>query len=388
MAVTIHTTPESYTPSDNPVVWTFSSDQTAQDNFSFIVQVYINDVQVGEEQVFLESGIYAKYNASHYTSNACNIPTISDDIVYQANNYCTCKITVYENYGTPPTNQASAAASNVTTWKAKLNDVDYASWDPADYIYGTNAKFLTQFPITEFSPKVGLENDEQIRLMLFNNLNNVNIAFKLYDADDNLIVSGSYASVVSAYRVIIVNATPSVIVNEAIGIQLTDFQQASYYTVEDASDVVAFRIDLDTDHQYSTAKRIHFISRIGAVESFSFNLISRISGNIQSFGYTRIRGEWNSSAWAYVKSRGSKIGYAKTQDKKMTIESDWLYENIQHWLMDNLYFSPVVWEQDTDGTLIRREIMNPSFEKGVQENDMLLNCTIEISQDSETSMTV
>jgi hypothetical protein len=153
-------------------------------------------------------------------------------------------------------------------------------------------------------------------------------------------------------------------------------------------DVTPFRIDIDTDHKYSTAKRVHFISRIGSVEAFSFNLISRVSGNIQSFGYSRIRGEWNSSAWSYVKARGSRIGYAKTQDKKMTIESDWLYEDIQHWLMDNLYFSPVVWEQDTDGTLIRREIMNTSFEKGVQENDMLLNCIIEISQDSETSMTV
>jgi len=387
MAVTIHQTPESYTPSDNPVIWTFSSNQTAQDNFSFIVQVYINNVQVGEEQVYLESGIYAKYDASHYTSNACAIPTVSDDIVYATNNYCLVKITVIENYGTPPTNQASASSSNVVAWKAKLNDVDFEDWDPADYIFGTGAYFLTNFPTTLYSPKVDLAG-EQIRLMLFNNLNNVGIIFRLYDSGGSEIVNGVYNATVNTNYIIAVNATPSVIVNEAIGIQMTDFEQASYYTVEDNVDVTPFRIDIDTDHKYSTAKRVHFISRIGSVEAFSFNLISRISGNIQSFGYNRIRGEWNSSAWSYIKARGSRIGYAKTQDKKMTIESDWLYEDIQHWLMDNLYFSPVVWEQDTDGTLIRREIMNTSFEKGVQENDMLLNCIIEISQDSETSMTV
>ncbi len=384
MAVTIHTTPESFTPSDNPLIWTFSSNQTAQDNFSFIVQVFINNVQVGEESVFLESGIYGKYDASHYASNACALPTISSDIVYAANNNCLVKITVIENYGTPPTNQASATSSNVVAWKAKLSDVDYAAWDTADYIYGTNAKFLTNFPVNTYNPKVDLTG-EQIRLMLFNNLNNIALTIKLYEADGTLIVSGNYNATVNTLYVICVNVTPEVIVNESIGITLANFEAAAYYTIEDTTDVAAFRIDIDTDHKYSTAKRLHFISRIGSVEAFSFNLISRESSSIQSSSYTRIRGEWNSSSWAYVKSRGSKIGYAKTQDKKMTVESDWLYEDIQHWLMDNLYYSPVVLEQDTDGTLIRREIMNTSYDKGIQENDMLLNCIVEISQDSETS---
>lgn len=384
MAVTIHQTPESYTPSDNPVVWTFSSNQTAQDNFSYIVQVFINDVQVAEDQVYPESGIYAKYDASQYTSNACSIPLISDDIVYGAQNYCTCRITVYENYGTPPTNQASSAASNITAWKAKITDAEYEVWDPADYIFGTGANFLTNFPYTTYSPKVDITGG-QIRLMLFNNLNNVTIAFKLYDSSDNLIVSGSYAAIINTQRVIMVNATPSVIVNEAIGIQMSDFEQAAYYTVEDAADVTAFIIDIDTSHQYDTAKRLHFVTQIGSIESYTFNLISRKSGNIQRFGYNRNRGEWNSSAWNLVKERGSIIGYAKTRTNKMVVESDWLYEEIQTWLMDNLYFSPVVWEQDTDGALIQRDVLNTSFEKGVQDNDMLLNCIVEVSQDSETS---
>lgn len=384
MAVTIHQNPETFTPSDNPVVWTFSSDQTAQANFSYEVEVFINNVSVGVERVFPSSGINSKYDASHYTSNYCNIPDISNDIIYPANNYCLCKITVTESYGTPATTHLSATSSNVTAWKAKLNDVDYETWDPADFILGTGASFLTQFPYTTYSPKVDIDGG-QIRLMLFNNLNNTTLSFKLYDANDNLITSGAYAATVSSYYIIVVNATPSVIVNEAIGIQMSDFEQAAYYTVEDALDVTAFRIDIDTSHQYDTAKRLHFVSRIGAIESYTFNLISRISGNIQSFGFNRNRGEWNSTAWNYVKERGSRIGYAKTRENKMVIESDWLYEEIQYWLMDNLYFSPVVYEQDTDGALIRREILNSEFEKGVQDNDMLLNCVVTISQDSETS---
>ncbi len=87
MAISIHQTPDTYTPSDNPVVWTFSSDKTAEDNFVYLVEVYINNVQVATELVFPDSGIYGRFDASAYCSNAVGTPTISSDLVTDANNY-------------------------------------------------------------------------------------------------------------------------------------------------------------------------------------------------------------------------------------------------------------------------------------------------------------
>jgi hypothetical protein len=42
MAITLYDQPQLIAPAGNPLVFTFSSDETAQPNFSFIVQVYIN----------------------------------------------------------------------------------------------------------------------------------------------------------------------------------------------------------------------------------------------------------------------------------------------------------------------------------------------------------
>ena len=386
MAVTIHQTPESYTPSDNPVTWTFSSDQTAQQNFVYAIKVFINDTQVATDLVSPTNGINAYYDASSFASAYCGAPTVSADLVVNANNYCTVRITITERYGDPVADGASTAATNITTWKARMLDDDFSDWDPADYIFGTNAKFLTNYPITEITPKVRA-TDEQIRLLLINNLNSVTLSFKLYDSSDNLIASGAYGFAATSFRLLMINATPSVIVNEAIGIQQADFDAAAYYTIEDAADVAAFRIDIDTSLVYSTYKRLHFLTQWGDISSWSFGLISRRSGSVESHGYRQGFGRWNGNQFVYEKERGRDIDYAKTVSRQMKCISDWLSEEQQNWMVLNLYGSPLVYEEN--GTLmIRRRVTNKTIEEKIQENDMLFLEEVTIDLPGYNSMTV
>ena len=125
MSVTIHNTPQLFTPSDNPVTWTFSSDQTAQPNFSFLVEVYVNNALQAIEKVFPENGIYAHFDASAYASNACNTPIIAADLMGDASNNALIKIKVIEFYGDPPAEEAELESANVTVWKARLDDDDF-----------------------------------------------------------------------------------------------------------------------------------------------------------------------------------------------------------------------------------------------------------------------
>lgn len=386
MAVTIHQNPSSYTPSDNPITWTFSSDQTAQPNFVYAVKVYINDTQVATDFVFPTNGIYGYYDASWIASANCSIPNISADLVVDANNYCRVKITIVERYGTPVADGANAAASNITAWKARMLDDDFSDWDPTDYIFGTDAKFITNFPYSSVNPKVR-ETDEQIRLMFINNLNSVTLAFKLYDDADSLIASGTYGFVSTAFRLLMVNATPSVIIAEAIGITLADFEAAAYYTVGDVGDVAAFRIDIDRSLVYPTYKRLHFMTQWGSIESYSFGLISRRSGTVESHGYRQGFGQWDGNQFVYEKDRGRDIDYAKTISREMRCVSDWLLEEVQNWLVLNLYGSPVVYEEK--GVLmIRRSVQNKTIEEKIQENDLLFLEEVVITLPGYNSMVV
>lgn len=386
MAVTIHQTPESYTPSDNPIIWTFSSDQTAQPNFVYAVKVFINDVQVATDLVFPTNGINAYYDASWVASVNCQPPTISTDLVVDAANYCTVRITIVERYGTTVADGANAAASNITAWKARMLDDEFIDWDPTDYIFGTNAKWLTNYPIATISPKVRATN-EQIRIMFINNNNNVSLIFRLYDSDGNLMVSGTYGFTATSYKILHVNATPSVIVNEAIGIQQSDFDAAAYYTVEDLLDVVAFRIDIDTSMVYPTYKRLHFLTQWGDIASWSFGLISRRMGSIESHSMRQGFGQWNGNQFEFTKERGRDIDYAKTISRSMKCVSDWLSETQQNWMVLNLYGSPIVYEES--GTLmIRRRVTNKTIEEKIQENDLLFLEEVTIDLPGYNSMTV
>ena len=52
MAISIYDQPQLIAPAGNPLVFTFDSTETAQPNFSFVVEVYINSTLRLTQEVF------------------------------------------------------------------------------------------------------------------------------------------------------------------------------------------------------------------------------------------------------------------------------------------------------------------------------------------------
>ena len=389
MAVTIHQTPEDFTPSDNPVVWTFSSDETAQDNFVFVVKVYIDDALVSNELVFPENGIYGRYDASNHTSNSCEIPAISSDLIADAANYCKVRITVVERYGTPPADEASASATNIVAWKSRMMDEDFVAWDPADYVYtNTNFRFLNNFT---FYPKVRVE-DESIRLMFINNERNVaDFKVELFDIDGVSIVSDTLNFTATDFMLLICNVSPYSVVASALAITDADFEGAAYYEVsaQSASGITVQRVDIDTSIVYNTYKRLHCLSQWGGVDSLTFGLLSKKMGKISSEGYTQTFGAWNGSSFEFIKTQGRNLDYSKTIEREMKCISDWLPETVQNWMIYNLIGSPVVWvENPTDNSLEKRSVKTRTIEEMKHATDMIFLEEVTIKLPTYKSMIV
>jgi len=371
MAVTIHQTPDSFTPSDNPVVWTFSSDQTAQDNFYFVVKVYINDTLISNEVVFPESGIYARYDASNHCSNYCTLPALGSDLIADAANYCECRITIVERYGTPATDQASTAGTNIVAWKARMTDEDFIAWDSTNYIYGAPGLWLNDLPYT---PKVREEN-ESIRLLMINDETSIT-AFKveLFDSDGVSIVSDTLNFTATSFQLLICNVSPAVIVASALAITTANFEAAEYYEISAnaGAGMQTQRIDIDRSLVYSTYKRFHFFSQWGSIDSLSIGLLTRRMGSVQSKGYIRTFGSWNGSSFEFGDQNGRDIDYSKTIEREMKCVTDWLPQAVQNWIIYNFIASPAVWEEDgTDASLIRRAVKNRTIEEKTTENDII-----------------
>jgi len=383
MALTIHQTPDNYTPSDNPIIWTFSSDETTEPNFVYAVKVYINDTQVVTDLVFPTNGIYAYYDASWIASTNCQPPVISSDILADASNYCKVRITIVERYGVVVADGASLNASNITAWKARMLDDDFISWDSTDYVYGSLAKFLNNYPSTPMVRETG----EQIRLMFINNLTTVtNFKIELFDVAGEAIVDDVVSLTATSFRIIVANLSPSVIIAET-SITSTDFETAYYMEVSRGVDLEIFRIDIDRSIVYPTYKRLHFLTQWGDIASWSFGLISRRSGSVESHGYRQGFGQWSGDQWVFDRSRGRDIDHAKTVTRQLKCVSDWLTEEQQNWMVLNLYGTPLVYEE-SGVNLIRRRVTNKTIEEKIQENDLLFLEEVTLDLSGYNSMTL
>jgi hypothetical protein len=113
MAVTINNSPTTYTPSDNPIIWRFSSDETAQPNFRFIVEVYVNTLIYSTHDVFVERSNYAHFDASQVAQQVCEFVKPSMTEIAEENKiWQVMSIRVREYYGTPLSFGASATSAD------------------------------------------------------------------------------------------------------------------------------------------------------------------------------------------------------------------------------------------------------------------------------------
>jgi hypothetical protein len=357
MAITITQQPQRFQPACNPYVWVFESDQTAQPNFSFIVELYVGGSLVSTHQVFNESVNYAKFDASGdlrclLTSD---MVTTGSLLTYYDLAVDVVNIRVYEKYGTPPVLSGVFATGTINrAWNASLRHPDFINYDHLNYMVSrTNANsgnilFLTDFPRTR-KYFVGLYESA---FLTFINRSKPTVDFylKLYDITGSLVTS--YTTTINVGDLNVIDCSPqNLIANTPV--TLVDFQSSAYYTIRvqgiDAGVysgfTETFKFWIDTEcHRYDT-HRLHWLNKLGGWDSFTFTLVSTNSTNVKTSDYQRERGQWDTSgtAWEYTRYHGEQMAFNKYAIDKTVLNSDWIHESVQQWLVRDLYESPKVY---------------------------------------------
>lgn len=385
MSVTIHTNPQSYTPSDNPVTWKFSSDQTGQPNFSYLVEVYVNAVLHSRHQIFPERGIYAHFDAKDIASISTSPPVMSTSLYQDASNNAQMYIKVIERYGTTVTSHADATSSTVTVFKGCLSDQDFVDYDSTDYIYAATKKWLTLFPRTE-QYLCGMTESMWMLFVTDTTATLFNVA--LYDENDTPIASDSISISPSA-RITAFNISPAIIIS-ATAITAGDFTTCAYYEVFIDDGAInfseRFRVYVDRECDKYGTQRLQFLSSIGSVESFSFTKANTNKRDVTRFGHEKQFGEWDASDnFVYDTATGREVDHIAMSNGKMTISSDWMSQGVQNWLSRELYESPLVFL----GTDLKRvKVLNSSYNYKQEITDMLFQEVVEIGLDKRVSARV
>lgn len=385
MSVTINTTPNDYTPSGNPLTFVFSSDQTGQANFSYLVNVYVDLVLIETNEIFPESGIYAHFDCSGVAERYCNtINPLTSTYKYDSANYISLKCEVFESYGSPAIPQASNS-STINTYKGKLSKSNFLSLLPSSYVFAASKLWLTLFPREEKryvnlsvpSFFTYLTNSEDLQLVL-----------RLYDVNDVQVYAYAPASAVQTEVTTFIFDNTILL---AIGLTQSEIDSVSYFTIKlyssslgADSEILTVYID---DRDYSTsAKHLVFLSSLGGLESYPFIKRSKTTARIKGHEFEQSFGGFDDTG-AYNYLDGGVTDYVKEIENGLEVQTDWLSETEQNWLVSELTTSPLVYLYD-NGNLIKVKVKESGYEYKTSENDMVFSEKFKITVSNDTSTVV
>lgn len=390
MAVSIYDEPQKYSTAGNPLMFTFDSTETAQPNFSFIVEVYVNGSLHSTHQVFRQFNTLSKFDCSGIMASTLSSPLIVDGTLttfYDSaiNEYY---IIVYEKYGTTPITQANQSSSTLYAFNGSLRHPDWIDFDYQNYNADTNNStsprlFLTSWPRAK-RYYCGLE--ERVFLGIICDDTGMNLRVRIYNSSGSQIATDLVSVTLSNF--IVFDASPSTIIANT-SITQGNFDAAAYYTIEarptgggaysGASE--AFRIDIDLEcHRYET-KRLHWLNKFGVWDSFTFTLVSVDSTAVESYGYQRERGVWDNTSYLYPRYQGENVTFAKRATDQLILNSDWISQEVQQWLVRSLYESPVVYLEQENGTEFEPvNITNSSYQFKTRRRDGLIQEQITIER--------
>ena len=354
MAIIIQQNPQVITTASNPVVFTFESDETAQANFSYIVELYIDFVLHSTHQVFPQFGELAKFNASEAVRSTLASPLITNGSL--TTDYNTAISLIYikvsEKYGTPPAIQLDATSTNIAVFNGALRHPDWINWNYLEYNVSSanpltpGVLFLTSWPRAR---KAFCGLNERMFLGFISSDTSFTVSFQLRNSSGGLIAN--YLTPSLSFQMLnVLDCSPATIMANTT-ITAANFAAAAYYTVEaigsfggmfnGASEL--FRIYIDTEcHRYET-RRLHWLNKFGVWDSFTFTLVSTDSTKVSSTGYSRESGIWDGTSYKYPLYQGQATTYAKTAKDTLILNSDWINEEVQKWLVRELYESPNVY---------------------------------------------
>ena len=322
MAVTINDVPGNWSPSDNPLKFEFSSNQTAQPNFSFIVRTFLNGVQVAEDQVFIEVSTKAHYDCSPIVKNLMPKPTRSTVLWRNAGINAELYVVVYEKYGATPALQSSTTSSTVDIFKGCLSDYKWDTYLAATY---QNLLFFTNYPRTE---RIEVIRKADVFWNLLQDASKT-LEIKLYGSDG--IQIGSTYSATQNYHIGQLNTNSDILISTC-GFSPTNLALAAYYTVQIGTAellTVYFKDDYCGD-----IHGLQWLNEWGAFDSFIFEHNLELSGTIEDKTYGKQFGYWNGTSFDYDVNNAGTTRYDVKQKDTGTVYTGWITQAQQNWLVE------------------------------------------------------
>jgi len=272
MAITVNSTPASYSSAHDSLWFVVSSNNSTQNNFKYVFDVQIGGVTVATVKNYPDEGGYGVFDAAPIVRNyfASGFSTSGSSLLQYADGFLHVDYTIIYGEQVGAVLTTNLTSSTGKAWNYSL--------DPFRNSISTYAnKFLT----TRDRTAGQVANGEKFYITYFNaDLANVTATIQKLNEDGSNSGSSSTGSGLSTAHGLILDLSPSAI-NAYLG---STFITASTY---------AWRVTIGSDSMTVkqvcaprfTPVQLVFQNKFGGYDSFTFRLISRESQRVSRSTY-------------------------------------------------------------------------------------------------------
>lgn len=402
MAITLLQTPDVHNPVYNPLNYLLSSTNTAQANFKYICDVYIDgaasytyrltksaDPDFGRGHFDIHNSLQ-EYVTGKYISK-------SDDGFEKCDEghvHYICKFG--EQYGPSSgvTNYTNLTVDSTRhVWQGYVEPLPFISYNDLNYTAQPSGsfRFLTEAPNNMF-----VRSDEDRWLHMISCATNgiTGMTIITYNSAGAILqtvaVTNNFASIGAGQEDRHLLRFPAGNnMNDIAGADITAGAQpiitasVAKYTLSvrstlslASSGTTTYRID-DGCSKF-TKYTLTWRNQLGGFDTKSFILQSKKKVNVKRDSYKKVIGTLASTSFTYASTDRADTVYNVGLDDEITINSDWMADNEQQYL-EQLVTSPEVYHDDDTYGLVSISIKDTFFDQKKRENDKLINMTVTFS---------
>jgi hypothetical protein len=166
-------------------------------------------------------------------------------------------------------------------------------------------------------------------------------------------------------------STPSTVLNGAKSYTIMLLNS----TNAQESEAVTFNLDQQCS-KYEPV-RLHWLNRLGGIDSFNFNLKSMNKTDVKRESYHQQHHTFTGFVYDYTKASRGQTDYDIQMTEKLTVNTEYLTESESTW-MNDLFTSPVLY-REVNNELIAMNITGNSIQKKTSLNDKLMQYTFELN---------
>jgi hypothetical protein len=383
--ITINQQPDTYSPVYNPLIFVATSDNTAEDNFNYIVDVYWSGVLQTRHRLPArpDNGLLLFDASEIVQAQVTHNFSYNDGFFQNSSSYLKFQVKFGEEYDTAGVSAVHAdlaTSNNIYAINAAISPDDFTFWDSTNFLLtGSSSRFLTNAPIIQ---KTRSGESAWLYSIASSPANYDRLQVKKYNAS-GLIAT---ATIPNTY-----NGASDVNTHLKVGVGYINIEVslgggylvgATYYTVQAINSTGTAkselrRFDIVTNCERYTPVRLHFLNKLGGFDSFTFTKVSKDSSNIERSGYKKKSGSFSGSSYVYTLSDQEDITSNVTLKDSLLINSDFLSEEESLWLKE-LVSSPVVFQEISSG-FKPVTITDAKYEPKKKVNEKLFNLQLTIA---------